>query len=700
MNLMVYIFPAALFVLTMIILFILRGEDSKSRTLKNINDTLLNFRSEANQTTKRIQEATHDCLDSIDRKRNETNQIIDDINKGLMTLERHRDDLISLEGICKSYEDALSNLRVQTERAEEKVNQVKQDVITAEGISQSIHAFEVSSENIKKDLAASEESYRLLCERTERDFTSIVESHRKSEEEMLTLFSDELDRKRDDFSGQVNSIFATLDDKRGDIDTYVVEIDNSLEEKKNLFSESVDQGIENINKKIEDAEKYIEAQNADLKSWKQEFDEYFEQRRADNKASEESYQSNVEKNMNILEELDKKLVAELEETHNNIQKVLTELKAEYEESLNSEKASYEQRVEDMRNSLEERNTEIVEGANAKVEEVRNSVNVIVDEAKISLGYAKSDIDNHSDELKNNFETSLKNYNAEKEELFTKINSSIETLENKNDEIAKNTELLKSSADEKLNSFNEDVKASIEKARDSVSAHTDEMIKRIGDSGDATIKVLDNKSEDVRANVDKTCEEAKNLHSQQLDLIQKAEKEFENNCRKALSDALSEEVSEIGKVLEKFSASAIENINNLGKSQSDFKEAVSWLNQGVGETIANAVDRLQDLQKKLLASETRLEETNESVTRTKEELLDLQKDHREWQTKVDKMISDIEEADHRFKAIKQQRINEEGKLVKLKMEVNSYEEQLKSEVEAKRGNVGFDVFPDDIDGSIL
>lgn len=729
MDLMVYIFPAALFVLTLIIMFVLRGEDSKSRTLKNINETLNSFRSESNQTIKRIQEATHDCVDSIEKKKYETTHIIEEINNGLQTLANHRDDLISLEGLCKTYENALENLRVQTERADEKVQTVNEDVRKAELISQSIKEFEVSSNDIKRDLLQSETSYRELCEKTEKDFNSIIESHRRSEEEMLTLFSDELDRKKGEFATHVEGVFDKLETKKGDIDNYLEEVDKDLEERKSRFNEAADQCIDNIDKKISSAEEFVDSQNQDLKTWKKEFDAYFEERREDDKKSEESYQTKVEEQINRLEELDKRLVEELNQTHEEIKRVLGELKASYTEEIGNDKEDFEARLEEhrksleeakskveeelanlheeyskdiseSRESLEERNSEILKAADDKVEEVRASVNELAKEAEEKTENVKSDMDNHFENIKSELQESFDKLSEENVVLNEKIDNSLTDFSLKRDEISKNTEDLKNTAEEKLKAFKDEVAISVDDARKALSDHTDEMTEKISQKGVETASDLDKKSEEAKESIQKTRDDAKALHSEQKSLIEQEEKEFEVDCRKALSNALSEEINDIKKVLDTLSASAIANIEKLAKSQTEFKETVSWLNQGVNETIENAVDRLQELQGKLVISEEKLEETNDDVTRTKEELLNLQRDHREWESKVDKMMADLEEADHRFKAIKQQRINEEGRLVKLKMEANSYEIQRGADSDSKKDNVTIETFPDDLDGVIL
>ena len=68
MEMMVYILPVALFVITLIIILALRAEDKKSRSLQNVKEKITNFRNEATQTTKRVQETCHDSIDKIQAK--------------------------------------------------------------------------------------------------------------------------------------------------------------------------------------------------------------------------------------------------------------------------------------------------------------------------------------------------------------------------------------------------------------------------------------------------------------------------------------------------------------------------------------------------------------------------------------------------------------------------------------------------------
>ncbi len=880
---MVYILPVALFVLTMIILLILRSEDSKSRTLKNINDTLANFRSEATQTTKRIQEATHDCLESIDKKRFEVDQILEDIDQGLNRLKTHHDDLVNLEGICKSYEVALQELKMETEKTEDRIAAVQQEVSKAEAVSETIHAFEESAERVKQELRDCEGSYRALVERTEEELNKIAEEHQQRENEMLGMFTDELARKRDEFASYANSIIDDIDGRRNDITSFVVDANNELDEKKTKINSDADICIENIDKKVVEAQAFITTQNNDLNARKDEFDAYFQARQEENDANERAYSDSVEENRRTLENLHDELSSKLRDSSEQAESSLSSLRTSCEDIINNTKEDLERRVSELRasieedgqnagaslaalrtscelvlsqtrESLEDRGKELAAEADQKVNESRNAIQNSIEEMKLEIEGCTENLNNHSEELKSSLATSisemksdvaacsenlrqqnealksdmqrsiddmkidiagcsenlrqqnealkadmgksvddmkvdiaecsenLKQQNEElkedmsksvadmktdiadcsdilklqNEELKEDMNKSVDSmkaeiaacsdnlnqqsrdlksnlakaiedmkaeisncsdslkeenenlkkdvdnrivvLNEKNDAIIRSAESFRVSADNKVAESYENINNSLESAKANMDDHAAEALQKVDDSYARTISELSAKTSEAESNIARTCDEAKKLHQDQKDLISREEEEYIETCRSALSSALSEEMSKVDGLFKSMSSSALSNIENLGRSQTELKESVSWLNQGVNETIANTVDRLQDLQNKIIAAEERLHDTNDSVTRTKEDLLNLQVEHRDWQAKVDKAVKEADEAEHRFKAIKQQRINEESRLVKLKMEISSYEgthQDDGSQKRGKRGNVAIENFPENL-----
>lgn len=854
MELMVYIFPAALFVLTMIILFILRSEDSKSRTLKNINDTLANFRSEATQTTKRIQEATHDCLEAIDKKRFEVDQIIENIDQGLKRLQTHHDDLVNLEGICKSYEVALQELKMETEKTEDRIAAVQKEVEKAEAVSETIHAFEEAAEKVKQELRECENGYRALVERTEEELNKIAEEHQQRENEMLGMFTDELGRKREEFASYANSIIDDIDSRRNDITSFVVDANTELDEKKTRINSDADICIENIGKKVVEAESYITNQNNELNARKEEFDAYFQKRCEENEANERAYSSKVDENRSSLEALHEELEGQLKSSSEQAESSLSTLRTSCEDIINSTREDLEKRVSELRasieedgqnaasslsslrtscelvlsqtrESLEDRGKELASEADQKVNESRNAIQGSIEDMKSEIDSCTENLDNHCEELKSSLAASIdamkkdiaecseslrqqnealksdlersisdmkvdiadcsenlrqqnealkadmgrnvddmkvdiadcadilklqneelkedmnksiesmkadiaacsdnlekqsrdlkenlaqsivdmkadiaacsENLRKENEDLKKDVDERIVVLNGKNDAIISSAESLRISADNKVAEANENLDASLASAKATMDSHVEEALQRVDERYTSTISELSAKTSEAESNIARTCDEAKQLHQDQKDLISREEKEYIETCRSALSAALSEEVSKVDGLFKSMSSSAISNIENLGRSQTELKESVSWLNQGVNETIANTVDRLQDLQNKIIAAEERLHDTNDSVTRTKEDLLNLQVEHRDWQAKVDKAVKEADEADHRFKAIKQQRINEESRLVKLKMEISSYEGTHQDENASRRGkrsNVEMEKFPENL-----
>ena len=126
-----------------------------------------------------------------------------------------------------------------------------------------------------------------------------------------------------------------------------------------------------------------------------------------------------------------------------------------------------------------------------------------------------------------------------------------------------------------------------------------------------------------------------------------------------------------------------------------KESVSWLNQGADETIANTVERLNDLQRKIADKQAQLEETQKRVTETKEELFNLTEQNREVNRELLAITDKFESEQKRLDSIKKERMDEEAMLVRKKIENDNKPASTPlSAPKSKKSQVTIESFPDD------
>ena len=173
------------------------------------------------------------------------------------------------------------------------------------------------------------------------------------------------------------------------------------------------------------------------------------------------------------------------------------------------------------------------------------------------------------------------------------------------------------------------------------------------------------------------------------------KAFIEQNKVKIAEILNSEVTRIDGVYRAMNKIALETIENLANHQLDIKESVSWLNQGADETIANTVERLNDLQRKIADKQAQLEETQKRVTETKEELFNLTEQNREVNRELLAITDKFESEQKRLDSIKKERMDEEAMLVRKKIENDNKPASTPlSAPKSKKSQVTIESFPDD------
>ena len=237
---------------------------------------------------------------------------------------------------------------------------------------------------------------------------------------------------------------------------------------------------------------------------------------------------------------------------------------------------------------------------------------------------------------------------------------------------------------KLTEFTDEL---IEKAKADLQASTNESIEK-----------LSQKQSEVLECAAKGAEEIKAVHQKEVETMDSEAESFISKNKEKIAEILNSEVSRIDGVYRAMNKIALETIENLASRQSDIKESVSWLNQGADETIANTVERLGDLQRKINEKQALLEETQKRVTETKEELFNLTEQNREANRELTEITGKFESENKRLETIKRERMEEEALLVRKKIENDSKannDDSLASTNKSKKSKVTIQSFPDDM-----
>ncbi|MFA7128881.1 MAG: hypothetical protein WC136_06935, partial [Sphaerochaeta sp.] len=154
--------PVILFILTLIIIFMLRSDDKRDRRLDLLKQRMQHFTKEVETIQSQFKDTAQLTEEKINKRVLEANQIMGRMDMQLGDLEARSEDLSKLQSVVNTYRDTLTQLGVTTSQVEERIDQVKQEIVRVESVQESIDSFDARllafRKEIEKSLAEMEES--------------------------------------------------------------------------------------------------------------------------------------------------------------------------------------------------------------------------------------------------------------------------------------------------------------------------------------------------------------------------------------------------------------------------------------------------------------------------------------------------------------------------------------------------------------
>jgi hypothetical protein len=394
------ILPIIFFVLTLIIILVLRAEDSKSRSIGNVKQQIANFRAETQATISRIQATTNDAKDLLDHKIAEAKEAEDTIQNSLQRIRERGNDLMKLEDVCSNYKVALENLKLQTEQAEARISAVQKQVEQAEVIQSIVDRFKEESERTERRFAELVDDYNKLVEENRQRLLKIGDEQAERNSEMLVAFGQSLEAAKAEFAtymdgehakvheekaGYEQSVEAAVEDfetrknalasdmakrlgelntRHGEIlaelaaekdklakanDEYETEYANcldSLEDQVQVFNESVENGKENLSTTYQNLLDELNGQKAGV-------DSLIEAKLAEAEAKAEEHREYLEEGRSALETCYKDCEAGLEEAIGRMKQTGDDFSAAVDSLRTQADADFEAKKEDLSRNAEE-----------------------------------------------------------------------------------------------------------------------------------------------------------------------------------------------------------------------------------------------------------------------------------------------------------------------------------------------------------
>ena len=382
-----------------------------------------------------------------------------------------------------------------------------------------------------------------------------------------------------------------------------------------------------------------------------------------------------------------------------------ELRSRFVDDLSASREDFGTYIDDVRSDMDRRQDELrsyvdasrdelgrqgqeamsqVEQSITRLGQEREDLGSFIDESRTSLESLRSGIEEFRTSVMASLDDGRTQLEQEKEACLADASSTYERLAG---ELAESSAKMESAMNsgkeamdaaissrrEQLDEFLEAVKADVS-SLDERRAGIEEQVGRLSAKGDEVFDDFSTRVQDLSTSSRNSfsslmMEGEDNLTRLAQDLRSRFESDSAEQFRR-LDEARSSFSAlhqEQKAVFDSMTAAGTEQLGNFARKLTEIREAVSMLNQGVNESLGRAAEKLAQIQSRLTASEASLNDTQSKVTTAKEELFNIQREHKAIQDEVGKARKELEWLQLKAQDARRDRQNEEARMVKLQME---------------------------------
>lgn len=141
--------PVILFIITLIIIYMLRVEDKRDRRLDLMKQKVGQFSRELEASRNQFKDTSQQVEERINHRIDAANQMLLRIETQMTDLEARSDDLTRLQGVLNTYRDSLTKLGTTTAQVEARIEHTKQEIQRIEAVDATISHFDERIEAFK-----------------------------------------------------------------------------------------------------------------------------------------------------------------------------------------------------------------------------------------------------------------------------------------------------------------------------------------------------------------------------------------------------------------------------------------------------------------------------------------------------------------------------------------------------------------------
>ena len=606
----IYVAIGVSFLVNLIILLAFRTADRKDRTLKSLNQQVKNFRSEVSSTINRMTATTRDCEENVTSRIEHANAVQTHLAESIDLVLVHQRELDNLSSVCESYGNALNKLKIQTEQAENRLYAVQTEVRKIEAVKDFSDQFQKDVERLATQLDSLKSDYVRLVASTEQDLKNAGANQREENNEMLQIFSQTLERSKEQFSSYLAEEKKGYDDicreQEEEAEAQLLKLQNKCNE----IDEKVDLSKRELNDFLVTVKDAISQAELKRDSIFKEIENTSEDLKKDRESSLSSFES---KRDALFSQFDDKLSCTIDDLDN---------------AIKSTEDSLEKRLSD------------------KEDEITASIDLYADRL---------------DEKEKRIEDAIKALEERKNTLIDEYKSEIASL-----------------SDKTKDSF-----ASLEEERKKIDTSISSSFDNKRGEVEATLKTLEDKSDSIKNNFDLYVNEKEKSFNDSVCLLEEKRKEYSERCTNSLSEVAENIQNESMAMLQKLKSQAEDFLKIVNRTIGESEESYRLLMETTHGKIKDAEEYLSDIRSKISESEATLSEKMEDVTEIKEEIWNLQQTEKTLQNDIDLLRDDKTKLQDRSNEVKNQRINEEANLVRLKGEQNVIKEEKNEAAKSKK-----------------
>ncbi|MDN5333011.1 MAG: hypothetical protein PWP59_273 [Sphaerochaeta sp.] len=144
--------PVILFIITLIIIYMLRVEDKRDRRLDLMKQKVGQFSRELEASRNQFKDTSQQVEERINHRIDAANQMMLRIEDQMTELEVRSDDLAKLQDVLNTYRDSLTKLGTTTTQIEARIAHTKNEIQRIEAVDTTIKQFDERIEAFKRML--------------------------------------------------------------------------------------------------------------------------------------------------------------------------------------------------------------------------------------------------------------------------------------------------------------------------------------------------------------------------------------------------------------------------------------------------------------------------------------------------------------------------------------------------------------------